>query len=1345
MKRARLTVLDMYRLNRGPMAMPDPWAPKLLCWTLMTILLTLPITVHAQGCSHEIEPNDTPAQATPIISAAPEGEPGLLVTAAAACLAGALSSGDQDAFLWVVDEVAAAHRWVVDIESYPGHLTQLDIIRVGFTSDRVDVSEVESLFVFRTRDGSPSTSAQFLIAPGDYLIGISSSGGAGAYMAYLQPVEGFAMVDAATQGPSGAFALGLDQGAGPHAVAWEIPAAEAGPGWRLEIATALGERLRVVLRSDEAILKDETTPVGGSILWTDLDLDAARYRLELSPPSGRAAPIHLVSSREAPTAGPWEREPNDTWETANELPTAEPLSGRLTASDIDMFRFRSEGAMSEQLYDLVIETDVVVEVVLYDADRQVLQRRSGVGGALRNLLLEEGLYGFSIAGDDGAYQLSFRLAGSVQPGVEREPNDTAASAQPLDDSLTIRGHLTLNDVDMFSFEVPEGGATYRVQALAQGSGLERVVLLHLDGRGIESVTAEGTRARIDEVSLAAGSYLVSVEGRDSEYALRLLNLGDVVQPEPALEARTDSEDEGALQVTTVEAPSPEPTPPAEPVAAGPATAEPEGGCIVPTPETSSGESLLLRYEGAAALRCGDHLNTLVAGDAVMLDPEAAAFRFIWVPTSQRGTVIKIDTDTGEVVGEYWTAPVYDPERPSGDPSRTVVDRDGNVWVGNRADSSEDRGAVVKVGLLENGQCEDRNGNGMIDTSTGLGDVLAWDNAGDADRMGGVSTADDECILLYLRVSSDGIRHVSIDGDGNVWVSGTTRRHLDLIDSHSGEIIRTEVAPCGGYGGLVDRTGVLWSARPLMRWHPSEPLTREVCLGEASYGIGLDYDDRVWISDYGTGVCRYGEGGEVEVCFDAGEGVGASRGVSVTPDNHVWVVHTSGSAVTRFAPDGTIVARIGVGGGPTGVSVDARGHPWVISQSAAHRIDPATNQIDLNVDLDAAYRPGADILPAYEHARAYVYSDMTGQLAFGPPDSGTYLLRIRGPSFRTSWGRISFDAEVPPGAALEVRASTSDGLAVAAGLAAVSSGETIGLDGQYLYIEVSMSRSPEGQSPRLRSLEVEVTPVPLAPGGIRVEARPDLVASSNAIEVILDASGSMGQLLPTGESRWVAARQALNALAGSAFPAGVPVALRVYGHLQPSSCNMALELDLEPFDAEGFRRAVSAVEPKLLSQTPLAEAILAAGDDLAAVEGQRMVVLVTDGEESCGGDPEGAILSLRERGIATVNIIGFALQDQAVKDQFLRWAELGGGVYLDTATGEELGNALNRVLQPEFVVFDPDGVEVGRGRVNSEAVEVPSGIYRVQVLSTPGRIVEAVQVVERVVGLTVALRDIAEGE
>jgi streptogramin lyase len=1029
----------------------------------------------------------------------------------------------------------------------------------------------------------------------------------------------------------------------------------------------------------------------------------------------------------------------DAFADANVLSTVVPLTGTLHTGETDYFVFEVDASLAEQVFDLVVETDVDVVVALYDADRALLQERRGAGGALRSLYLEEGAYGFSIRGDPGAYRLSFRLGGSPQAGVEQEPNDTVASAQALDETLNMRGHLTLADVDTFSFVVPEGGATYRVQVLGRGDGLERVSLLDGGGASVATTTAAGGRARIDDLALAAGTYLVRIEGRDAEYALRLLDLGAVVEPPPVLEARTDGDEAPALAVRTVEEPAataPEPAAPVAPEVEAAALGDP---CATPPAEGDGGTTVTLAYRDGARLDCGSHLNTLVEGDLVALDPEAAAFRFIWVAASVRGTVIKIDTDTGEVVGEYWTAPAYDPERPSQSPSRTVVDRNGNVWVGNRDDDVEGRGSVVQIGLLENGQCVDRNGDGVIDTSTGIGDVRGWSNAGDVDRLGGVATAEDECVLQYVRVTSRGVRHVSVDLDGNVWVSGTSNRHLDLIDGATGAILRTEPAPCGGYGGLVDRAGVLWSARPLLRWDPSEPLTREACLSGNTYGIGLDYADRVWISDFGAGVCRYRADGEVDACFEAGEGVGNSRGVAVTRDDHVWVVHTGGDAVTRFAPDGTVVARIGVGGGPTGVSIDARGKPWVIS-GVAQRIDPATNEIDLTVNLDAAVRPGSEELPYYGRAGPYVYSDMTGQLVFGPPDSGTFTLRVRGPSFRTSWGTIRYDTEVPDGASVEVRVSTSDGLAAAGGLKRVHSGDALDYEGQYLYVEVSLQRGSDGTSPTFGALEIDAVPVPLAPGAIRVEARPDLVASSNAIEVILDASGSMGQVLPSGESRWVAARSALVALAETAFPSGVPLALRVYGHLEPTTCHMALELELEPFEAEGFRQAVAGIAPKLLSQTPLADAILAAGEDLAGVEGQRMVVLVTDGEESCGGDPEAAIRSLRERGIATVNIIGFALQDPAVKEQFARWAELGGGRYLDTATGEELGAALGQVLLPEFVVLDPEGAEVARGRVNSAAVEVPSGVYRVQVLSTPGRIVEGVQVVEREVGLTVALRE-----
>jgi hypothetical protein len=97
-----------------------------------------------------------------------------------------------------------------------------------------------------------------------------------------------------------------------------------------------------------------------------------------------------------------------------------------------------------------------------------------------------------------------------------------------------------------------------------------------------------------------------------------------------------------------------------------------------------------------------------------------------------------------------------------------VDKNGNVWAGNRGEVTGGQGSVVQVGLEENGQCQDRNGNGAIDTSTGLGDIRPWSNPGGVDDAGGVSSAEDECIVKYVRVDGDNVRRVSVDASNNVW-------------------------------------------------------------------------------------------------------------------------------------------------------------------------------------------------------------------------------------------------------------------------------------------------------------------------------------------------------------------------------------------------------------------------------------------------------------------------------------------------------------------------------------------------------------------------------------------------
>jgi large repetitive protein len=122
-------------------------------------------------------------------------------------------------------------------------------------------------------------------------------------------------------------------------------------------------------------------------------------------------------------------------------------------------------------------------------------------------------------------------------------------------------------------------------------------------------------------------------------------------------------------------------------------------------------------------------------DQLQLTEKVTTLPFIWVPNNS-GTVSKVDTETGNELGRYRVVPPGLPE--NGSPSRTTVDLQGNVWVGNRT-----AGTVVKIGLYEAGQLIDRNGDGIIQTSRDLNE--------DGDITGDeiLPWGEDECVLFEV--------------------------------------------------------------------------------------------------------------------------------------------------------------------------------------------------------------------------------------------------------------------------------------------------------------------------------------------------------------------------------------------------------------------------------------------------------------------------------------------------------------------------------------------------------------------------------------------------------------------
>lgn len=468
------------------------------------------------------------------------------------------------------------------------------------------------------------------------------------------------------------------------------------------------------------------------------------------------------------------------------------------------------------------------------------------------------------------------------------------------------------------------------------------------------------------------------------------------------------------------------------------------------------------------------------GHVRLNDQILTPFNHIWVALSGRDSVVRIDTNVNPsaigdgnsfltaleaggtaVRGEY----LSHPNTMAGNPSRTTVDANGDVWVGNRNESSGGLGSVTKILASPVGSS----------TSTGVWNGstfgrLAWTNAGGADSGGGVSTAADAAINQYVRTEGANVRHVSVDAGNNVWVGGgplDTGDQVFRLYSSSGVPVpdpdgagpRVTTFPdnnTGGYGGLVDGNGVVWSAglngNTLTRMDPATGARMTVNQGgRQSYGMGIDGAGNIWVATWTNNTLdKVGPDGTVLASYDLSAAGNNLRGVAVT-GNDIWIAASGTNEVLRFnSVTGLVTAQIAVGGTPTGVAVDSNGKIWVTNydSNSVMRINPATNGVELTIDLGASANP-------------YNYSDMTGTVLVGSTaPSGTWRKVLDGGA-GADWATIFFNAEaeglVPDTTGLLIEARVSDDGATWSDFAAFGSGVDLGLTGRFLEVRATLSR------------------------------------------------------------------------------------------------------------------------------------------------------------------------------------------------------------------------------------------------------------------------------------------------
>ncbi|MBZ9698615.1 vWA domain-containing protein [Mesorhizobium sp. CO1-1-9] len=179
-------------------------------------------------------------------------------------------------------------------------------------------------------------------------------------------------------------------------------------------------------------------------------------------------------------------------------------------------------------------------------------------------------------------------------------------------------------------------------------------------------------------------------------------------------------------------------------------------------------------------------------------------------------------------------------------------------------------------------------------------------------------------------------------------------------------------------------------------------------------------------------------------------------------------------------------------------------------------------------------------------------------------------------------------------------------------------------------------------------------------------------AANKVIIILDASGSMWAQID-GKPKLEIARESLRTVLQS-VPADDEIGFMAYGHREKGSCD-DIQLIVPPQAGSASAISAAADSMKFLGKTPLTAAVKQAAEALKYTEDKATVVLITDGLETCGGDPCALGKELEASGVDfTADVVGFGLTADEGK-QIACLADNTGGKYIQASDEKALQEAL----------------------------------------------------------------------
>lgn len=188
-----------------------------------------------------------------------------------------------------------------------------------------------------------------------------------------------------------------------------------------------------------------------------------------------------------------------------------------------------------------------------------------------------------------------------------------------------------------------------------------------------------------------------------------------------------------------------------------------------------------------------------------------------------------------------------------------------------------------------------------------------------------------------------------------------------------------------------------------------------------------------------------------------------------------------------------------------------------------------------------------------------------------------------------------------------------------------------------------------------------------------------------VVVAIDGSGSMAGRIG-GQTKLDLAREAARRFVDG-LPSSVEASLLVFGQQGDNSAagkaKSCAGVDLlAPMSADRARLGAAVSQVRAVGWTPLAAGLARAEALLASssTEGEQVIYIVSDGEETCGGDPVGVARRINNgKTRAIVNIIGFGLPSSEAA-ALKAVSDAGGGSFVNVDSRAEYDRTFEQLRE-----------------------------------------------------------------